>query len=165
MSDDEDDTSGDFAMGTPSGLGNLFSQDRRRGQEGNGTFKWKPPEKKKTSFAPSASIAEAAMAHNVGEDLILDSAMVRLFQDQNLVGASMCYVRAMPQKGQAPYVCLLFADQQKKKLLETSLLPSTYWVQQPYEGQQQYVNLQDGSGVMWSLQFRKPEEATAFTQV
>ena len=161
MSDDEDDTTDDF-RGAGAKMGNIFAMDAKEKKTGNATFMWKPPEKKK--FTADKTTSVAATGVNVGQDLFLENAVVRLFKDSALVGSCMCYLRAKPEKSVAPRVTLLFVDQKKTKLLETELSRHTYWVQQPYENQEQYVNLQDSNGEMWSLQFKKVEEATAFTE-
>eukprot|EP01064_Diplonema_japonicum_P005998 TRINITY_DN13970_c0_g2_i1.p1 TRINITY_DN13970_c0_g2~~TRINITY_DN13970_c0_g2_i1.p1 ORF type:complete len:748 (+),score=233.23 TRINITY_DN13970_c0_g2_i1:41-2284(+) len=161
MSDSEEDTSRDFEGASNAKLGNLFASDRQKAS-GSSTFKWEPPKKKKELREDKPGSPDPSV--NAGEDLVLENIMVQLFQNEQQVGTAMCYLRSKPQASGPPQVSLLFVDRTKRKLLETVLTSSTYWIQTPYDGQQQYVSMQDATGAMWTIQFRKVDEATRFTQ-
>ncbi|KAJ9462668.1 peptidyl-prolyl isomerase E (cyclophilin E) [Diplonema papillatum] len=171
MSSDEDDSPPEV-ISQPTKLGSLFAMDKQHAKEGNSTFQWRPPKKEKKQQQDSASdaaplqptlssnSAAAANAHAA-----LESAQVKLFRNQEPFGLSLMALRAKAQgAGALPEVTLVFVDKAKKPLLAPIPIdPDTYWVQTPYDGQQQFASFQDTQQNLWMAQFRTPAEATAFT--
>ena len=156
MSDEEEDTSMDFAGGG-RGLGGLFNADKAQLSSGNDTFKWKPPVKEKKK-KPVVEEPPAEPEH-------IEAAMVKLYDqtNQSSIGVARCSIKLTS----SDKANIIFTGNDRRILLDIPLTSVTYWTQTPYDGQQQYVSAQvvdaNGYALVYSIQFKRPDEATSFT--